>query len=363
VEGRANTTLPVIHTLENVVRYLDLTPSEYKEILDVSRYYPFAITRHYLSLIEKDNPLCPIRRQAIPSKEELRDGGMPDPLNELHDSPTPAFIKKYPGRGVFLASSTCAVYCRFCNRKRFVGKKGDPRIYWEETFSYIKGNREVQEVIISGGDPLMLLPEELEYLLSRLRDIRHVRILRLSTRVPVVYPEGMQRGHLKAIKRYGPLWIIIHINHPREITNECIAAIQKMRKAETMLVSQTVLLRQVNDCPHIMFRLYESLIAQGVKPYYLFQLDEVKGAMHFKVRLERGMEIMRFLRKRASGLAIPQYVMDVTGGCGKVPVESITIQGKQKKIYVQGITGKTGIYHNDGKKSQCIHCGICSEEQ
>ncbi len=361
MEGRPDTTLPVIHNLEKVARYLDLNLLLYQEIREVSRYYPFAITPHYFNLIEKGNPLCPIRRQAIPSKEELIDKGVPDPLNEYNDAPTPAFIKRYAGRGVFLASSSCAMYCRFCNRKRFVGKKWDPRAYWDDTFQYIKRDSELREIIISGGDPLMLIPEELEYILFRLREMRNIKVIRVSTRVPVVFPEGVTRGHLKAIKRYSPLWIILHINHPKEMTEECIGVVQNMRKAGATLVSQTVLLRQVNDCPHIMLRLCESLIEHGVKPYYLFQLDEVKGAMHFKVRLERGIEIMNFLRKKASGLAIPQYVLDITGGHGKVPVEHINVPKKKKEIYVKGLTGKTGIYRNDGKKSICIKCGLCRE--
>ncbi|MCX5799279.1 MAG: KamA family radical SAM protein [Proteobacteria bacterium] len=353
-------TLPFIDNVEELSKFIYLAKRTKKAIEQVCKFYPFTIPRFYLNLIEKDNPSCPIRRQAIPSPHEIMESGEIDPLHEKEISFTPSFIKRYPGRGVFLVSSQCAMYCRFCNRRRFVGKGWEPKLFWEETLEYLEKDDEIKEVILSGGDPLMLLPEELDYILSRLRAIRRIKTIRISTRIPVVYPEGLTREHLKAIKRSTPLWFVIHINHPKEVSPEFVKTIRSLRKMGSIIISQTVLLRNVNDCPHILLNLFERLVHLGIKPYYLFQLDEVRGAMHFKVRLKKGIEIMKILRRNASGLAIPQYVVDITGGLGKVPVDYPYIKGKEGDLVrIESPSGLTGTYQDNGKRSKCLKCGFC----
>lgn len=352
-----------ITTADDLSTYLDLDQRSKAEIERVSLRLPFKIPLHYLSIMDKTNPSCPIKRQAVPSIDELKKTGVADPLNEDGFSITPSFIKKYPKRGVLLASSECAMYCRFCNRKRFIGKTWNPWASIEESLRYIEKDVEIKEVIISGGDPFMLSPDRLNYLLVRLSHIKRVKVLRLSTRLPVVSPEALTDGHIEAIKGIFPLWLIIHINHPREITEGFMEGAKRLRQVNTILISQTVLLRGVNDCPHILLRLFEDLVALGIKPYYLFQLDEVMGAGHFKVKLKRGIEIMRYLRRYASGLAVPYYMVDITGGAGKVPIDYRYIKGKKGDILkLKGLLKDEGIYKDDGKDSLCLKCGLCKEE-
>ncbi len=310
--------------------------------------------------METDNPFCPIRQQAVPSAEELQDGGSDDPLNEQDISITPVLIRRYEGRAVFLISSECAMYCRFCNRKRMVGRGWDPGEFFEESFRYLSGDTTIREVILSGGDPFMIPPGLLDKILSRLRTMQHVKTIRISTRLPVVDPGRMTREHFTILKRHGPLWIVIHINHPREITPEFLENVRRFRGAGSVMVSQTVLLRNVNDCENILLKLFEALVSEGVKPYYLFQLDEVRGGRHFKVRLEKGIRIMKALRAKASGLAMPQYAVDITGGLGKVPVDYAYLKGRKgKKAYIENMSGATGIYTDDGDESRCKQCGLC----
>ena len=187
-------------------------------------------------------------------------------------------------------------------------------------------------------------------------------IIRLSTRVPVVYPGGLTGAHLDAIESASPIWVIIHVNHPKELTGEFLEAVGNIRKAGGLLISQTVLLRNVNDCPHVLLKLFENLVEAGVKPYYLFQLDEVRGASHFKVRLDRGREIMAFLRKNASGLAVPRYALDIPGGLGKVPVDEDHVKrDKGTLVRLVSPSGQTGCYEDNAEESVCMGCGICKE--
>jgi len=359
-EGNS-TTLPFfIYNAEELSRHINLDKKAKEEVEKVSNSHPFKIPKFYLDLMEKDNPLCSIRRQSVPSIEELSGNGGPDPLNERNISITPSFFKRYRDRGVFLVSSECAMYCRFCNRRRLIGKKWDAKSYWEDTFKYLEKDKETQEVIISGGDPFILSPDELDYILSRLRSFRRIKSTRISTRMPVVYPEGLNQGHFDALKKSSPLWLVVHINHPREISPYFIETINKLRNVGCIVISQTVLLRGVNDCPHILAKLFENLVHCGIKPYYLFQLDEIIGAEHFKVKLKKGIEIMRYLRANISGLAMPQYALDITGGLGKVSVDYKYIRKKEgNKVFIEGLSGKTGIYNDDAKHSKCLKCNIC----
>jgi lysine 2,3-aminomutase len=351
----------LISDVEGLSGFISLDSESAKEIGRVSAVYPFRVPRFYGSLMDRENPFCPIRLQAVPTAAELGGQGMPDPLGESLISVTPSFLTRYPGRGLFLVTAECAMYCRFCNRRRLVGRGFRPQDTREETLTYLEQCDEIREVIVSGGDPLMLRPAELDYVLGRLRKIERIGVVRVSTRVPVVFPEGLDR-HRQAIKRHGPLWFIIHINHPREVTPEFTGAVRVLREAGAVIISQTVLLRRVNDCCHILARLFEKLVALGVKPYYLFQLDDVSGATHFKVRLETGIAIMRALRKSVSGLCIPHYAVDITGGLGKIPLENGYIRGKEgQRVFMENLYGEEGTYGDNGEESRCNNCGICQD--
>lgn len=353
-------TLPFITRFEELSKYLSFQNESRDELDRISRIFPFRVPRFYLGLMDRENPDCPLRRQAIPTAEELVDRGGSDPLDEQDIALTPSFLRRYPGRGVFLASSRCAMYCRFCNRRRLVGKEWDPRQSWEDSFHHMEKAIDLKEVIISGGDPLMIPIDDFSYMVDRLKRIERIKIIRVSTRLPVVCPDGLMEGHFAGLSRMSPGWLVIHINHPKEISPEFIDAVRRFRSAGASIVSQTVLLRGVNDCPHILLKLFETLVTLGVKPYYLFQLDEVGGAMHFKVRLAEGIRIMRHLRRYGSGLALPTYALDITGGLGKVPIDyRYWRRRKNRTIYLENTSGNVGSYRDDGGASLCRKCGEC----
>lgn len=351
--------LPSFFSGESLLRSLPLDTETKKIIASVSPLYPVRISSFYAGLIEAGNPRCPIRLQAIPSVEELREGGVDDPLGEEGIALTPTFFKRYPKRGVFLVTAECAMFCRFCNRRRLVGRGFDPADSREETLDYLERSPDIQEVILSGGDPLMLEPDELGGILHRLRRMTHIRVIRISSRMPVVFPERAL-AHLDVLQKYAPLWFIVHINHPREMSREFDHVVAQLRIRGVSMISQSVLLRGVNDCHHILAGLFEGLLERGIKPYYLFQLDDVVGATHFKVRIATGLEIMRSLRARCSGLSIPQYALDITGGLGKVPLEGGYLGKRQGNIvHLRNLYGEQGSYLDDGQESHCHECGLC----
>ncbi|OPY83339.1 MAG: L-lysine 2,3-aminomutase [Syntrophorhabdus sp. PtaU1.Bin153] len=358
-EGRP-ATLPFITRVTELSKYLSLNKQLQDEIEKVSTVFPFRIPEFYLKLMDKENPLCPLKMQSLPSLEELRGTGEADPLGEEPASVTSSFIKKYPGRGVFLAGVQCAMYCRFCNRRRFVGRQWNTKSSWEESFLQMERLVDLKEIIVSGGDPFMLPVSDFAYVMERLRAIERIKIIRVSTRIPVVYPDGLSRDHIEALSGIPSLWIVIHINHPREVSPEFIDAVRRLREIGANILSQTVLLRRVNDCARVLHILFENLVTLGIKPYYLFQLDEVMGAGHFKVKLEEGIRIMRYLRKNCSGLAIPHYALDITGGFGKIPLDHRYVKRRKgNEVYVESPAGVVGIYTDNGKKSVCTSCGLC----
>ena len=363
-EGMDHTLPFFVKTPQVLSRYIALDKTSIDTLEEIGRSRRMSIPAHYLGLMEQDNPACPIRMQAVPSPEELEGPGGNDPLGENEFSVTPALVRRHADRAVFLVSSRCAMYCRFCNRKRLVGSDWDPETYREDSLRFIGNHPELREIILSGGDPFMLNADALEEILGRLRAMDHIEIIRISTRMPLVFPDGFTEGHLRAIRRHAPLWIVIHINHPKEISAAFLDLVKKIRETGNMLVSQTVLLRRVNDCPHVLSRLFHRLVSIGVKPYYLFQLDDVTGASHFKVRLDKGIEIMRTLRKNLSGLALPQYIIDIPGGLGKIPIDNPYVKGKEgESIMVESAEGRKGVYCDDGKESRCMECGICREKR
>jgi len=296
-------------------------PCDRESLSRVIEKYPMRISPYYLSLIQA--PGDPIWRQCVPDLRELQeDGLLSDPLEEENLSPTPCLIHRYPDRVVFLATTSCAVYCRFCMRKRKVGcsSSGLENENLEAAIRYIEETSAVRDVILSGGDPLLLLDDHLEYLLQRLRKISHVEIIRVGTRVPVTLPERITPKLCRMLKAYHPLYINTHFNHPLEVTAKSAEACSRLADAGIPLGNQTVLLKDVNDHPETMKHLMQKLLAIRVRPYYIHQMDLVKGTGHFRAEVKRGIEIMKGLRGHTSGMANPYYVIDAPGGKGKIPL-------------------------------------------
>jgi len=296
----------------------------------VTARYPLRITSHYLSLIE--GPGDPIWRQCVPDPAELEDDQSSDPLCEEDLSPVPGVIHRYPDRVVWLVSNSCAVYCRFCMRKRQVGCGTiDPASGREAALAYIAATPAIRDVILSGGDPLLLADDELADLLGRLRNIPHVEIIRIGTRVPVTLPNRITPALCRMLKRFHPLYINTHFNHPREITPESAQSCAMLADSGIQLGNQTVLLKGVNDDPSVMRELMTGLLKIRVRPYYIHQMDLVRGTGHFRTSVECGIGIMEALRGHVSGMATPYYVIDLPGGKGKVPIlpEHVTRAGNQ----------------------------------
>jgi len=289
-------------------------------VADVERVhedFPLRISRHYLSLIEE--PGDPIWLQAVPDLRELSDDGATDPLDEEADSPVPYLTHRYPDRVLLRVSDRCAMHCRFCTRRwRIANPDPIPEQIIEDAIDYIRAHREVRDVIVSGGDPLMLSDRELEVILSALRAIPHVEIIRIGSRVPVTMPERVTPELCAMLRRFHPLYLNTHFNHPREITPESAKACALLADAGIPLGNQSVLLKGVNDDPGVMKQLVQGLLAIRVRPYYLYQMDLVRGTAHFRTPVASGLDIISALRGHTSGLAVPHYVIDAPGGGGKI---------------------------------------------
>jgi lysine 2,3-aminomutase len=287
----------------------------------ISSIYPMRITRHYLGLIKRVGD--PIWRQCVPDPLELEDVQQsPDPLDEERLSPVPGLIHRYPDRVVWLVSTSCSVYCRFCMRKRNVGCKGrfPGAELLDKTLDYIDDNHQIRDVILSGGDPLLLQDDLIDDILMKLRRIPHVEIVRIGTRVPVTFPDRITKRLCRLLKKHHPLFINTHFNHPAEITEQSSQACNMLADAGIPLGNQTVLLRGVNDGIPVMKLLMQLLLTIRVRPYYIHQMDLVRGTGHFRTGIDEGLKIMNGLRGHTSGLATPYYVVDLPGGKGKVPL-------------------------------------------
>ncbi|NVN89528.1 MAG: KamA family radical SAM protein [Desulfuromonadales bacterium] len=313
------------------MRYIkspQITPNKISHIFEelvglpsVTAVYPFRVSPSYAGLIQKQGDA--IWRQCIPDVRELEDTEQcADPLAETALSPVPGLIHRYPDRVVLLVSNRCPVYCRFCMRKRHVGEGDAPldTFALERAFEYISAHPAIRDVILSGGDPLMLEDESLGFILRRLRAIRHVSIIRIGTRMPVTLPERITPELCTLLKLFHPLYVNTHFNHPDEITLLSVRACNLLADAGIPLGNQTVLLRDVNDSVETMKELVIGLLSLRVKPYYIHQMDLVRGTGHFRTSVSTGLEIIRGLRGHVSGLAVPQYVIDLPNGKGKVPI-------------------------------------------
>ncbi len=305
--------------------FLRLTPEEERGIDRTRGRYPLAVTPYYLSLMDPEDPEDPIRRQAIPREEEvdeeIQSAGEADPLGEEGD--IPGLTHRYPDRVLLVLTSFCAVYCRHCMRKRILAEEegGRTREEIESMIQYVREREWIREVLISGGDPLTLSVEKLEHVLRELRKLKHVEVIRIGTRLPVTAPQRFFDSELlDTLERYAPVWVSTHFNHPREVTELSEMAVDRLLRRGIPVVNQTVLLRGVNDDPRTMLSLLRSLLRIKVKPQYLFHCDPVKGVMHFRTTIDKGLRVMEFLRGRLSGMGIPTYAVDLPGGKGKVPL-------------------------------------------
>jgi lysine 2,3-aminomutase len=312
-----------LNSLEDIEKILPLTESE-RKALQTQGIFRVDVTPYFISLIDPTDPEDPIRLQIIPRAEEMQSftAMMEDSLAEDRHSPVPGLVHRYPDRVLMLVTTQCASYCRYCTRSRIVGDPGQTfkREEFEMQIDYLKRTPQVRDVLLSGGDPLVLAPKILEELLSRLREIPHIEIIRIGSRVPVFMPMRITQELCDMLEKYHPLWMNIHVNHPNEISAELEAATDRLTRAGIQLGNQSVLLAGVNDNLHIQRDLVHKLVRIRVRPYYLYQCDLVEGAGHFRTPVAKGIEIMEGLRGHTSGYAVPQYIVDAPGGGGKIPL-------------------------------------------
>lgn len=310
-----------IETLEKVTTLTDETRSDLKKCLNKFR---MAITPYYAALMDKNDSSCPVRMQAMPAIEELYDGpgDLDDPLHEDVDSPAPGLTHRYPDRALLLITNVCSMYCRHCTRRRVVGFEDSDfsMSNVDQAIEYISKTPEIRDVVVSGGDPFVLSDDKLEYVLKKLREIDHVEIIRIGSRMPVVLPQRITDDLVNMLKKYHPIYVNTHFNHSKEITEEARQACEKLANAGINLGNQSVLLKGLNDSPEIMKQLVHELLMIRVKPYYIYQCDLSKGISHFRTPVSRGIEIIENLRGHTSGLAVPTFVVDAPGGGGKIPV-------------------------------------------
>jgi lysine 2,3-aminomutase len=324
-----------VRSLEGLEQVVHLTNDERTAIRRHTGSLPFAITPYYLSLVDPDNAEQPLRRTMIPVTDEyLRvTGEAEDPLGEDNDSPVPCLVHRYPDRVLFLVANSCASNCRYCTRSRMVENPDNNSIFfqsqWEEAIAYIDAHTEVRDVLLSGGDPLTLSDEKLDWLLSRLRRIPHVEFIRIGTKAPVVMPQRITNSLARILKRAHPLWVSIHFTHPDELTPETVEACARLADAGIPLGSQTVLLAGINDSVEVMKKLMHGLLKARVKPYYLYQCDPILGSSHFRTPVRKGLEIIQGLRGHTSGYAVPTYVIDAPGGGGKIPLLPDYVIGRE----------------------------------
>lgn len=336
-----------ITTASELSKYVNLTESELAAC-GVDSRLKMSVTPHFLTLIDKNDPNCPVRKQAIPTYSELKfsENDLSDPCGEEKDTIVPGLVHRYPDRVLLLATDLCAMYCRHCTRRRLVGQKETSLSaeQLEAAYDYIWKNKKIRDVLISGGDPLMLSDEKLESILKNLREIPHVEIIRIGTRVPVVLPQRITPELVAVLKKYHPLYMSLHFNHPKEISLETKIACSFLADSGIPLGSQTVLLKGINDTPKIMMRLMHELMKIRVKPYYIYQCDLATGTSHFRTSVASGIKIIESLRGHTTGYAVPTFVIDAPSGGGKVPVSpeyvisknkgNIIIRNWKKEIYV-----------------------------
>ena len=355
-----------IATVEDLKQVVDLTKEEEEGIRQCLQTLRMAITPYYATLIDPDNKNCPIRKQAVPTSLELKrsKSDMEDPLHEDVDSPVPGITHRYPDRVLFILTDQCSMYCRHCTRRRMAGStdKARTREQIDEAIAYIRRTPVVRDVVLSGGDALLMSDATIEYVLAELRDISHVEIIRFGSRTPVVLPQRITPELCKIIAKYHPVYVNVHYNHPTELTQEAKEACAMLANAGVSLGNQAVLMAGVNDCPLVMKDLMHGLLKIRVRPYYLYQCDLSQGIEHFRTPVASGIEIMEFLRGHTSGLAIPTFIVDAPGGGGKIPVmPQYLISESPSKVVLRNYEGGLYTYSQPNRvidtSKACSLCG------
>lgn len=353
-----------ITTVEELKQYIPLTETEEEGVSKCLESLRMSITPYYLSLINTEDNNDPIRKQAIPIANELKkgDADLDDPLHEDEDSPIPGLTHRYPDRALLLITDQCAMYCRHCTRRRFAGQNDGalPLSQIDKAIEYIAKTPVIRDVLLSGGDALLMSDENLEYIIKKLRAIPHVQIIRLGSRVPVVMPQRITDDLVNMFKRYHPIWLNTHFNHPNEITEETKAACEKMANAGIPLGNQSVLLRGVNDCMHVMKKLVNDLVQIRVRPYYIYQCDLSNGIEHFRTPVSKGIEIIEGLRGHTSGFCVPTFVVDAPGGGGKTPVmPNYVISQSHDKVILRNFEGVITTYTEPTNYKHDCQCEVC----
>ncbi|QGY38942.1 lysine 2,3-aminomutase [Pseudodesulfovibrio cashew] len=366
-----------IKSVDDFERVLGVTfPEKRKRIFERTlRKFPMAVTPYYLSLIDPDDyENDPIFHQSFPSADELSIGryDMTDPLHEDEDSPVPGITHRYPDRVLFHVSNVCSMYCRHCTRKRKVGDVDSvpSRADLEQGLEYIRNTPQIRDVLLSGGDPLMLSDEKLDWILTKVGEIEHVDVIRIGTRMPVVLPYRITEDLVEMLKKHHPLWINTHFNHPRELTASSRKALRRLADAGIPLGNQSVLLSGVNDCQRLIKTLNQKLVKNRVRPYYLYQCDLSEGLTHFRTPIGKGIEIIESLRGHTSGFAVPTYVVDAPGGGGKIPVmPNYIVSWGPNKVVLRNYEGVITTYNEPESYEpnycdrECANCNLQLKEE
>jgi lysine 2,3-aminomutase len=355
-----------IETLEELKKYIKLSPEEEEGVIKSLQTLRMAITPYYLSLIDPEDKNCPIRKQAIPTGAEthISAADLLDPLHEDEDSPVPGLTHRYPDRVLFLITDMCSMYCRHCTRRRFAGQtdRESPSERIQKAIDYIANTPQVRDVLLSGGDALMVSDKMLESIIKRLREIPHVEIIRIGTRTPVVCPQRITDDLVNMLKKYHPIWLNTHFNHSKEVTPEAAEACAKLANAGVPLGNQSVLLRGVNDCVHVMKKLVHDLVKIRVRPYYIYQCDLSMGLEHFRTPVSKGIEIIENLRGHTSGYAVPTFVVDAPGGGGKTPVmPTYIISQSPGRIVLRNFEGVITTYTEPTDYVDNCNCDECKK--
>ena len=357
-----------VQTIDDLKKIITINNEETEGIIKCLDMLRMSITPYYLSLIDLNDPYDPIRAQCVPSVYELNmaDEDLEDPLHEDADSPVKGLTHRYPDRALLLVTDQCAMYCRHCTRRRFAGQQDTalPLGQIEQAIAYIAKTPVIRDVLLSGGDCLLLDDAQLEYIIRKLREIPHVEIIRIGSRLPVVLPQRITDDLCEMLKKYHPVWLNTHFNHPKEITAESAAACEKLANVGIPLGNQSVLLAGVNDCVHVMRNLVQQLVKIRVRPYYIYQCDLSQGLTHFRTPVAKGIEIIEALRGHTSGYAVPTFVVDAPGGGGKIPaMPNYIVSHGTHKVILRNFEGVITTYTEPETYKNNCRCDVCTGKQ
>jgi lysine 2,3-aminomutase len=338
-----------ITSLKQLEELIELTPDERAGCLFADKKLALAITPYFFNLIHREDPNDPIRRQVIPREGEMHvaPDELLDPVGEENTKPVEGIVHRYPDRVLFLVTDRCAAYCRYCTRSRLVSNAQDYNFHpeFDSGLEYIRNHPEIRDVLLSGGDPLLLSDRKIDHLLGELRKIPHVEFIRIGSRIPVFLPQRVTPELCDIFKKHGPIWMSIHVNHPNECTHDLRAAAERLSFAGVPIGNQSVLLKDVNDDAEVMKSLIHRLLMMRVRPYYLYQCDLITGSAHLRADVKKGIEIIKALRGHTTGYAIPQFVIDAPGGGGKIPINPEYVQKiTADAIYMRNFQGEEYSY-------------------